>query len=154
MKVITVIEGCEVSLQDDGSVTWTARGRIDGDGSGGNTYHDPYFQGETSLKLNGKSLNAEGDFFIVVPPQVVKGVRSVVLGCQAWVMHKGHEIAAVVGDIGPKTRLGEMSIAAANALGIVSNPLTGGDDNPEIFYRIQPGLPAKAGGKTYNLQPI
>jgi hypothetical protein len=152
MKILETVEACEVTVQDDGSVTWTARGRIDGDGSGGNPYNDPCWQGETSLKVNGVSLNAEVVPFCVATPEIEDGVEPIVLGCQAWIMFKGKEIAAVVADTGPHNRLGEMSIAAAKALGIPDSPIDGGDDNPEITYRIEPGVPAVVNGITYPLQ--
>lgn len=139
---------------DDFSVTFRAKAAIDGDGTG-SSHSDPDFQGETSLKHNGQSLNSDEDKYIVVPPAVIQGVRGVVLGSQAHVLHTvtGVETYAVVGDIGPHAKLGEISIACARALGIPSSPTTGGEDRHVLRYTIRPGVPAVVDGKHYVLQP-
>ena len=53
--------------------------------------------------------------------------RSIVLGCQARVSFRGKTPAeAVVGDIGPRLGLGELSVACAKALDIPDSPISGG----------------------------
>lgn len=151
MKIIATIEGNPITLLPDGRVIYTAKAAIDGDGSGGNSYGDPDFQPQTSLKVNGKSLNAETERFIVVPPAIVQGVAPVVLGCQAEVSYNGKSVTAVVGDVGPRTKLGEISIACAQALGIPHSPLTGGVASG-VGYVIHPSVPAVVDEKTYPLQ--
>lgn len=152
-SIIATIEGHDISLNTDGSITYTAKAAIDGDGSGGNSYNDPDFQDATSLKVNGVSLNAESEAYIVVPPAILDGVPQPVLGSQAFVSFGSDlAVAAVVGDIGPHTKLGEISIACAQALGIPSSPLSGGVPSG-VSYRILPGVPARANGRTYPLQP-
>lgn len=155
MKSLATIEGCEITIQDDGSVTWTAKAAIDGDGSGGNSYHDPDFQADTSLHHLGLPLNAEIDRYIVVPPCIIQGVKGIVLGCQAFVFNtiNGMETEAVVGDQGPADKLGEMSIACAKTIGIPFSPINGGEDNHVISYRIIPGCAGSANGVDYKLQP-
>jgi hypothetical protein len=153
MRLLETVESCEVTVQDDNSVTWTARGRVDGDGSGGNVERDPCFQPETSLKVNGVSLNSRKVKFIVVTPEIIRGVAGVVLGCQAYVFYRGVEVAMVVGDVGPHSRLGEMSMAGEDAFNLPDSPIDGGDDLPDISYRILPGIPAEVDGITYPLQP-
>jgi hypothetical protein len=101
------------------------------------------------LHVNGKPLNADVDRYIVVPLQVPRMVGPVVLGCRAVVTYQGKSVEAVVGDLGPRTRLGEMSIACAEALGIDSNPNTGGVDTPTVHYALWPGVAAQG----YVLQP-
>lgn len=150
--VFATIEGHPITLNTDSSITYTAKAAIDGDGSGGNSYGDPDFQDATSLKVNGVSLNAEAEAYIVVPPAILDGVPQPVLGSQAFVSFGSKSVAAVVGDIGPRTRIGEISIACAEALGIPSSPLSGGVPSG-VLYRIFPGVPAVANGKTYPLQP-
>lgn len=127
---------------------------IDCDGSGGNPHHDPYFQPDTTLHHDGKALNAETVPFIVVPPIVCQQTRGKVLGCRAKVrnLRTGITAEAVVGDIGPRSKVGEGSPALATMLGINPNPNTGGEDDPVIDYWIYPGVPAVVAGVTYNPQ--
>ena len=89
-------------------------------------------------------LDSELIPFIVVPPKIRNGVAGVVLGCKALVtnLRTGDTCWAVVGDIGPQGKLGEGSIALANALGVKSDPRRGGTDAPVIQYRIWPGIAA------------
>jgi hypothetical protein len=151
-KILATIEGRDITLLDDGRVTWQSFGRIDDDGSG-QGHKDKFHQSDTSLHLDGKPLDADVDRYIVVPPQILTGVDPVVLGCQAYVIYGNMFTQAVVGDIGPHKRLGEMSIACAVALGINPDPNIGGVDWPKVSYTIIPGLPAVVGTKTYILQP-
>lgn len=129
---------------------------IDGDGSGGNLENDPYFQSDTSLHYQGKALNARKDIYIVVPPQIEKAVKGIVLGCQALVVDTmtGKETDAVVGDTGPRNKIGEMSIACAKVLGIPSSPISGGENRRDVTYQIYPGVAAEVNGKKYSLHPI
>lgn len=156
MTRLSTIEGCPVNMEDVGRVrvSWTARGRIDGDGSGGNPYKDPCFQSATSLKVNGVSLNAEKVPFFVVPRSVILAVKGVVLGCQGFVTYKGKRKPFVVADEGPDDRLGEMSIFGAELFGIPSSPINGGDDDADIFYECFPDVPAEVDGIIYPLQPL
>lgn len=152
MKTLATIEGQPIIASDDGTeVFWKGAGRIDVDGSGP-SHGDPDYQNDTSLHLNGRALNADVDIYIVVPPQIIKGVRPIVLGCQADVFYNGKRTAAVVGDIGPHTKLGEMSRACAIALGINPSPVSGGVDVHTVEYRCWPGTAASVNGKAYDLQ--
>lgn len=128
---------------------------IDADGSGGNPYNDPYFQPDTTYHFQGKALNSELTNFIVVPPVVVSGVAPVVLGCHARVTDftTGKRAIAVVGDLGPTFKVGEVSIALARELGIPWHPVTGGLQEFRFFYELWPGTPATVHGVTYTLQP-
>lgn len=146
-----IIESCPVLIAADGRIHFVARARIDNDGTGP-ANGDPYHQSHTSYKPD---LNADVDLFIVVPPQILYAVAPVVLGCQARVCNpkNGKVSAAVVGDIGPHKRLGEISTALARALGINSNPNTGGEDSSIIEYDLWPGHAASVNGKDYHLQP-
>lgn len=76
-----------------------------------------------------------------------------VLGCRATVtdLRTGREISAIVGDFGPATHLGEGSIALAKALGIPSDPKTGGTDEARFEYRFWPGEIAKVAGEEFAL---
>lgn len=96
-------------------------------------------------------LDSEKVSFVVVPRQLRKAIKGVVLGCRAVVTNpwNGKKADAVVGDIGPATHLGEGSIALALALGINSNPRRGGTDN-HLLYEIFPGVAAPG----FELQPV
>lgn len=148
MRTIAVIEGCAITELNDGSVRYTAPAMIDGDGTG-SSHGDPDYQRFTSLKRNGVSLNADEDRYIVVPPAVIFGVPGVVLGCRALVSFNGLSTDAVVGDVGPHSKIGEISIATAKALGIPSSPVDGGIDEHAVHYTIWPGVAADG----YELQP-
>lgn len=152
-RVIDTIEGENINELNDGSVTYRAKAAVDTDGSGP-LHGDPCAQTDTSLHHNGKALNADVDKYIVVPPQIIKGVKEIVLGCQAHVQNtvNGMTTDAVVGDVGPHKKLGEMSVACATALGINPSPTSGGEDRHLIFYTLKPGVPALVDGKTYTLQ--
>lgn len=60
--------------------------------------------------------------FIVIPG----GITWAKLGQKARVTYGGKTVDAIVADIGPAAKIGEGSIALANALGIPSDPKRGG----------------------------
>ncbi len=132
---------------DGKTVSYNGYGRIDDDGTGG-AHGDPYHQSDTSLHNDGHPLNADVDRYIVVPPQILDGVKPIVLGSKAVVTYQEKTADAVVGDVGPHHRLGEMSMALASALGINPNPNIGGVDSPVVHYEITPGVAAEG----YKLQ--
>ena len=135
-------------------VQWVARMTIDCDGSGGNPDDDPYYQSETSLCYRGKSLNAYKVPFIVVPPLVVGCCVPIVLGCQGMIVNLtlGLSTPAVVGDVGPSSKIGEASCEAAYRVGLSSNPNFGGTQEQEILYMIWPGIAAVVDKIEYDLQ--
>ena len=62
--------------------------------------------------------------YLSIPPELRElGVR---LGDVARVRYRGQACEAIVADVGPHGKLGEGSIALANALGIPSDPRHGG----------------------------
>lgn len=87
--------------------------------------------------------------YIVVPPLIIQSVRGIVRGCFATASYKGKIIPCVVADKGPRNKIGELSIAAARALGIPHSPRTGGLSTPDVLYALHPGSPAPG----YVLQP-
>ena len=103
--------------------------------------------------MNETALNANVERFIVVPPAILNGVPWVVLGCQAIVMYRGESCTAVVGDIGPVGKIGEISVACARALGMNPSPIDGGEDEEVVHYLIWPGIKAIVEGQIYELQP-
>lgn len=62
--------------------------------------------------------------YVSVPPELRN--RGVLLGDTCVVVHGDKVSGAVVADVGPRNSYGEGSIALAEALGIPSNPRTGG----------------------------
>lgn len=136
-------------------VQWVAKMTIDCDGSGGNPDNDPYYQDDTSLHYRGKALNAYQVPFVVVPPLVLGCVEPVVLGCMAVVINleNGLSVQAVVGDVGPSSKIGEASCECAQRVGLDPNPNWGGTLDQIIFYAVFPGIPAVVDGRHYNLQP-
>lgn len=134
----------------NGRVAFVADLDVDVDGIG-SSHGDPYYQPQTSLRVNGRYLNADIERFIVVPPLIIKKVLPVVLGCKARVtdLRTGESVDAVVGDVGPTRKTGEASRAVALALDIDPSPIDGGEDEPCILYELWPGIPAPG----YRLQP-
>ena len=160
-KILATIQGQDIHHEitcDYETVEFIGDMDIDCDGSGGNPYHDPYFQPDTSLhfpaKPNklGKALHAETVPYVVVPPIVVKGTVGIVLGSLCEVSYQGHTVHAVVGDTGPTRKVGEGSPRLADLLGIPSNPNTGGVDAFDVTYKVHVGVPAVIDGITYELQ--
>lgn len=147
-KLLMTIEGCDVLQFENGSLRWIAKAAIDCDGTGPK-YGDPCAQNDTSLHLNGKALNADIDRYIVVPPQIITAVEGIVLGCDATVSWRGRTVKAVVGDIGPRKKIGELSVSLARDLGMNPSPTRGGVDAHEVIYTIYPGVFAVG----YSLQP-
>lgn len=157
MKLLfTVPNGVEVYGSDDmssGSLMGPAN--IDGDGRGP-SHGDPYYQNDTSLHdSDGLALNSDEVPYVVFPPQVILAFPGIVLGCKVRVVNQlnGRSVDAVVGDIGPHSKIGEISIACAKALLINWSPINGGEERHCISYCFWPGVPAVVNGKTYPLQP-
>lgn len=150
-RLIATIENENIVENDDLSVKWRAKAAIDSDGVGPH-HGDHTAQDETTYKPD---LNADLDRYIVVPPAIRDGVKGVVMGCHAFVQNtkNGMSTYAVVGDIGPHHKLGEISCACAEAIGLNPSPVSGGIDEHAIIYTIWPGIPAVVEGKTYHLQP-
>ena len=80
--------------------------------------------------------------FIVVPPLIVQAVEGVVRGCRARVTLRGKSVDCVVADKGPRTKIGELSIAAARLLGLDPDPRKGGTTKAEVMYELWPGQAA------------
>lgn len=129
---------------------------VDCDGPNGNPDNDPYWQSGTTLQHNGKSIDSYKVKGIVLPPGVIKVAKGIVLGCKARLtnLKTGAFADAVVYDVGPSRKLGEGSVAAVKAIGINSNPNTGGEDSYDaVLYEFFPDVPAVVDGVTYKLQP-
>lgn len=152
MKLLGTIEGCDIYF-DGEQITYSAKAAIDDDGSD-NAARDPDWQADTSLHHNGQPIDAARVPYVVVPPLLITGVPGIVLGCRAVVTNtrNGLSCEAVVADIGPHKKLGEISMACAAAIGINPSPTRGGEDAHVVSYAIYPGVPAVVNGVTYELQ--
>lgn len=91
-----------------------------------------YFVSTTSFTVAGRDktdpgryLDSERVAYIAIPPELTErlGVR---VGDLAQVSYQGRQAWAVVGDVGPRGKIGEGSIALAVALGIPSSARSGG----------------------------
>jgi len=135
-------------------IQYVAKAAIDCDGSD-NRHHDPCWQADTSLHLNGRPIDAESVPFIVVPPLIIQSVAGVILGAADRVTNTetGKTCIAVVADIGPGRKLGELSCEAARRVGLSGNPNNGGTDSKIIRYEIWPGESAVVDGIRYILKP-
>jgi hypothetical protein len=156
MRILDTIQGQPIIETDDRDrVLFIANADVDCDGSGGNPDHDPDFQPDTSLHFEGRALNPYKERYIVVPPAVVLKTRGTILGCFAQVtnLRTGVVVTAVVGDLGPTRKIGEVSVACAKALGLNPSPIDGGTDAMIIGYEIFPSESANIDGISYDLQP-
>jgi len=151
VKTLGTIERTSVVVLGDGSVTWVANAWIDTDGAPA-AHGNPNHQSQTSLVHHGMPVNADEVPYVVVPPLILLGVPEIVLGCRAQVTRNGTTVEAVVADIGPPDKIGEISPACAERLGLSGDPITGGEDADVIEYRIWPGVPAEVDGVIYRLQ--
>lgn len=141
-----------VFLDEDGSVFFLGDFDVDIDGSP-NWKSDPDGQPDTTLHYKGKPIDSSKVPGIVLPPECIKSVKGIVMGCKAEVTYNGKTEPAVVFDGGPHYKLGEGSEALARRLGINPSPTRGGVDDPVVLYRYWPGVPTKVDGVTYDLQP-
>ena len=87
--------------------------------------------------------------YIVVPALIIQGTAGVVRGSKARVTRGDRSVDCVVADKGPRTKIGELSIAAARAIGLPPSPRHGGTEAPELLYELWPGVAAPG----YVLQP-
>ena len=95
--------------------------------------------------------------YIVLPSHWRQEAIGVVLGCKAIVEDtKTGKIleAAGVLDFGPRTKLGEASVACAEFFGVPSSAKDGGTSEKRFIYTFFPGIPAVINGVTYQLQPM
>lgn len=106
-----------------------------------------YYVSSTSYQIDGydltdtrRYLDSETVKYIVVPGHFskIKGI----LGCKALAFNTKTEkyCFGIVGDYGPKKKIGEVSMACAKAIGLNPNPRIGGTKDPIIKYTIWPGI--------------
>ncbi len=123
--------------------------QIDADGSPRARQIDPCGQTQTSLRHpGGASVNAEQIPYFVLPGGSYKHL-GIKLGDIAAVRYQGKVQFAVFADVGPSYKIGEGSMALAQALGINPSPTRGGTSSPQVEYLVfrgsgdrTPGHPA------------
>jgi hypothetical protein len=76
--------------------------------------------------------------FLVLPGGQYGGAKKGDLG---WIINRknGKATGAIFADVGPAGKLGELSIHAADLLGLNSNPKNGGTSRKDILYIVFPG---------------
>ncbi len=89
--------------------------------------------------------------YVVTNPHVRAKAKGVVIGCKTRVTYKNKTVDAVVADVSGGNDIGEMSIAAAQLLGIPSSPRHGGVDSG-VTFEFWPDQAAVVSGETYQLQ--
>ena len=130
-------ESSTVNICKKGSAFfWKADMDIDCDGirtSNCNENTDPWYQDDTAFhQSNGKPLKADSLPYVVVPSSSSiwnyssAGIKG---GDVVAVIYNNKVEYAVVGDTGPTKIIGKASYTTAQALGIDSNPETGGTDS-------------------------
>jgi hypothetical protein len=87
-------------------------------------------------------VDAETVPYIVVPPLIIQGTVGIVRGSKARVTLGSKSVDCVVADKSPAKKIGELSIAAARAIGLPSSPRDGGTEKPELLYELWPGIAA------------
>jgi hypothetical protein len=89
---------------------------------------------------------------VVVNPIVRQKAVGVVIGCRARVTYANNSIDAVVADVSRAGDIGEISIRAAQLLGIPASPRYGGVPN-DVMFEMWPDRAASLQGENYELQP-
>lgn len=102
--------------------------------------------------LETRYVDATHVAYVVVNPIVRAKAKGVVIGCRARVTYNENMIDAVVADVSGGSDIGEMSIAAAKLLGILSSPRHGGVGSG-VEFEFWPGQAATVNGEGYELRP-
>lgn len=98
---------------------------------------DPHRQAQTALTFsNGRSLDPTRVPYVVIPG----GDRSARLGDLVLVEYQGRRTMAIVGDVGPRNKFGEGSMALARSLGINPDGVRGGVDSGVTYTFLGRGV--------------
>lgn len=154
-RQLAVIQNCPIVLCADGVIRFTADADIDSDG-GPNVDHDTCWQPDTTYHYQGKPINAQVVPYVVIPEGILNLVGPRGLGCHCVVRNplNGRIANAVLVDLGPTRKVGEISAALARRLGVNPNSVSGGEEHHVIEYEIYIGVPAEVDGITYPLQAL
>lgn len=157
MRLLDTITGegfeSRVWERTKGGIWFIGDADIDADG-GNNPDDDRFWQPETTLKLRGKSIDAESVAGMVVPGWLPHRVGPIVLGCIGRVTNLDtmQSYPCVVHDTGPLRKTGEITPFLAKQIGINPNSNHGGEDRPTLLYECWPGEAALISGIQYDLQ--
>ena len=121
-----------------------------GDGNG--NWYSKTTYAWTGRAIKARYVDATAVPYVVVNPIVRGNAVGVVIGCRARVTFNGNSIDAVVADVSGSSDIGELSIKAAQLLGIPSDPRGGGTGHGAVF-ELWPGSAAVLQGEIYQLQP-
>jgi len=151
LEELLTISGVEILTgYEGGYVCFISDMDVCTDGSGP-SHGDHYHLDDTAYQ---PVLNADEDRYIVIPPQIRMNVDPVVMGCHARLTNliTGKWWSAVVGDIGPDEKTGEVAYCLAK---LANRKVTAnsGDDREIYLYELWPGKAATVNGKKYKLQP-
>jgi hypothetical protein len=100
-----------------------------------------------------RAVDATAVPYIVVNPHVRRNARGVVIGSRARVTYQENSVEGVVADVSAPNDIGEISIAAARALDIPSDPRRGGVDGG-VQFEFWPNTPAEINGEIYKLERL
>ncbi|CAN5721115.1 hypothetical protein BH10CYA1_BH10CYA1_48170 [soil metagenome] len=111
---------------------------VDNDGAGGNREKDLSYESNTTWHYRGRALNANTTSYSAIPGDLAHWGKNrqgkVELGTLVIVERHGRLVACVAGDVGNSTStlgrgIGEVSVHAAEQLGLDSSPKTGGSED-------------------------
>ena len=87
-------------------------------------------------------IDAETIAYIAIPPIIIAATKGAVMGCRTRVTNlaNGKVSEGIVADVGPRTKVGEVSIQMARELGLDPSPRSGGVSTQTIRYEIWPGV--------------
>lgn len=113
-----------------------------------------YFRKQYNANDPRRYLDSEKVVFAVIPGKLRKMIGPVCIGCHCVVTNikTGKKVIAVCGDVGPSNKIGEGSMALADALGINSNARKGGTSEKIIRCELYPSVAATIGCETFELQ--
>jgi hypothetical protein len=113
-------------------------------GSSAASKSDKYYQSGTSMKLGGRSLDADKIPFVVLPPGLAKQTGAK-LGDLVLVEQNGKKMYGIYADNGPNAKIGEASSYMAKFF----DPTASGNKsaNGTFSYTVLPGSGAAAGIK-------
>jgi hypothetical protein len=89
--------------------------------------------------------------YVVVNPIVRRKAVGIVIGCRARISYNNNSIDAVVADVSGSSDIGEISMRAAELLGIPASPRNGGVP-AGVTFEMWPGSAAVLQGDIYELQ--
>jgi hypothetical protein len=93
-------------------------------------------------------VDSETINYVCVPPEIRERATGIVMGCAVKCYYRttGKTAWGMVADVGPRDKVGEISIAMARALGMCPSPRNGGEERALIEYTFYPSRFAEIDG--------